>query len=271
MYKVYFIGDLHQDLRPVRDFYTYMNSHYDRTKILDETDTLVVLGDFGANFFFDKRDEDFKKNLGRYKVQYFIIRGNHEERPSILANQSPADWEKQTYFGNEVWVEKKFPYIKYAMDFPTIYSIDHCSTLVIPGAYSVDKYYRLQNNKGWFPHEQLSEEEMDFGRKITNVVDNYFLVLSHTCPIGLEPTDLFLSVIDQNMVDKTMERYLGEIEMKIKYQLWLWGHYHKTRVYPEHDGMNNIMMANDSVLDLTVFKKTKNPYDALVGIHRLKG
>ena len=35
--------------------------------------------------------------------------------------------------------------------------------------------------------------------------DSYDLVLSHTCPIIYEPTDLFLFVVDQSTVDKTTE------------------------------------------------------------------
>ena len=35
------------------------------------------------------------------------------------------------------------------------------------------------------------------------------------------------------MVDKSMERYLGKIEYNIDYKLWLWGHYHADRIYPE--------------------------------------
>ena len=34
-----------------------------------------------------------------------------------------------------------------------------------------------------------------------------------------EPTDLFLSVVDQSTVDKTMERFLGEVEFGLDYQL----------------------------------------------------
>jgi 3-oxoacid CoA-transferase subunit A len=73
------------------------------------------------------------------------------------------------------------------------------------------------------------------------------LVLSHTCPIIYEPTDLFLSCIDQSMVDKTMERYLGEIEYKLDYRAWCWGHYHQHREYPSPDGRRRLMLMHEVV------------------------
>ena len=38
---------------------------------------------------------------------------------------------------------------------------DFYKALVIPGAYSVDKYYRIKNNWSWFENEQLNEQERE--------------------------------------------------------------------------------------------------------------
>ena len=40
-----------------------------------------------------------------------------------------------------------------------------------------------------------------------------------------------------------MERYLGEIEYKINYKLWLWGHFHDYRVYPRYQNSQCIMLS----------------------------
>ena len=40
-----------------------------------------------------------------------------------------------------------------------IYDIDDKKVMVIGGAYSVDKWYRLKMNYKWFEDEQISEEE----------------------------------------------------------------------------------------------------------------
>ena len=149
-----------------------------------------------------------------------------------------------------MWVEKDFPYIKYAMDYPDWYVINEYKTLVFPGAFSVDKNYRLMMGYSWFKDEQLTIEEMEYGREMAKIINKCDLVLSHTCPCIYEPTDLFLSNIDQSTVDKTMERYLGEIEFALDYRAWLWGHYHAYRDYPRTDGRRRTMLYSQEVIDL---------------------
>ena len=244
--RVFLIGDLHGDFRPIRDFYKRNSPDLDKTNNI-----LICLGDFGANFFFNYRDEKFKEQLGKYPFTYFVVRGNHEERPSICMEKNPKNWHTEEYFGNTVYVENVYPYIKYALDTVAFYDINGYKTLSIPGAYSVDKYRRLTFNWSWFPQEQLSEEEMAAGKQVIaeagGVCD---LVLSHTCPLMYEPTDLFLSFVDQSMVEKDMEYYLQEIELDLDYKAWVWGHYHAFRDYPREDGRFRTMLFNQEVLDL---------------------
>lgn len=266
--KIYVMGDIHGSFKPIRDFHLRHNTN----KEYNEVDkTMILLGDAGLNFFFNHRDEEFKKKLGKYPFTYFVVRGNHEERPSICAENNPDKWHREPFWGWRVWVENDYPYIKYAEDFVALYFIPagieyvepedptqddievpiYYRTLVIPGAYSVDKYKRLQAGWSWFPQEQLNESEMLAGKALLEPFNwKCDLVLSHTCPIIYEPTDLFLSVVDQSMVDKSMERYLGEIEYKLDYKTWLWGHYHQFRDYPRPDGRYRTMLFNDAAIDL---------------------
>ena len=240
--RIWVIGDLHGSYLPVENFW---RRNKNNITFSQDIDILICLGDFGGNFFFNKRDKDFKKKLKNYNLTYFVIRGNHEQRPSICAKNDPESWHTEKFFENTVYVENDFPYIKYALDEPAIYNIDNYKTLIIPGAYSVDKYYRLANHWTWFENEQLSEEEILIGRRILQENDYKFdLILSHTCPIAYEPTDLFLSQVDQSLVDKTMERYLGEIEFTTEYKLWLWGHFHSYRVYPRYQEKQCIMLSD---------------------------
>ena len=245
--KVYLMSDIHGNFRPVRDFWLRAKLK-EKMTLNREDQVLIITGDFGANFFFNHRDEEFKEKLGKYPFTYFIVRGNHEERPSICAENASDDWQLETYFGNLVWVEKQYPYIKYALDGMATYNINGYKTLVIPGAYSVDKYRRLQLGWSWFEYEQLQRWEMEDGRYMIKLNDNkYDLVLSHTCPIIYEPTDLFLSVVDQSMVEKDMERFLGEVEYNLDYRAWCWGHYHQHREYPSPDGRRRLMIMHDAV------------------------
>jgi 3-oxoacid CoA-transferase subunit A len=241
--NIFVTGDLHGSFMPVREFYKRQSE-----LLKDKDNILICLGDFGGNFFFDYRDEKFKKKLGKYPFTYFVIRGNHEERPSICMQKNPDKWHTEIYFDETVYVENDYPYIKYALDAPAVYTINYYRTLVLPGAYSVDKYHRLRNGWTWFKNEQLNEMEKECGRQLVKDYRGMFnLVLSHTCPIIYEPTDLFLPFVDQSTVDVSMERYLGEIEYNINYRAWLWGHFHSFRDYPRSDGRFRTMLYNDFI------------------------
>lgn len=263
MNKILMCGDIHGDYKPIRE----LCFHTDLTK----EDTIIMLGDFGANYFFNKRDERFKKKLGQFKITYFVIRGNHEERPSVCMNKNPDAWHMEEFWGNQVYVENDYPYIKYALDQPAKYKIPApdggiIKTLVLPGAYSVDKYYRLANGWSWFPQEQCTEGEMAAGATLAQS-ESWDLVLSHTCPVIYEPTDLFLSVVDQSTVDKTTERWLGGIEYNLDYKLWCWGHYHANRIYPQVDGKDKLMLFNNCFFCVyKYFCDQCNIYDSLIKI-----
>ena len=248
---IYVIGDIHGGWQSIRDF-VQRAPYLFRQKDAGDENVLICLGDFCGNYFGNHRDDEFKKKLSNRPLTYFVIRGNHEERASNVAAKHPDEWHKEQYFDGPVWVENKFPNIKYALDIPMIYTIDGKKTLVVPGAYSVDKMYRLMNGYSWFPQEQLNNEEMNRGLELLDYHNwQVDIVLSHTCPICFEPTDLFLSFIDQSSVDKTMERYLGQIEYTLDYKLWMWGHYHAFRDYPRTDGKKRIMLsAGQEVVEL---------------------
>lgn len=51
-------------------------------------------------------------------------------------------------------------------------------------------------------------------------------MLSHTAPLKYEKGELFLDGVIQSDVDKSMEQWLDEIEDKLEYKHWWFGHYH---------------------------------------------
>lgn len=241
----YMMGDIHGNYKTVRDFWLRAKLS---EKMAEKDNILICLGDFGANYFMNERDKQFKDKLGKYPFTYFVIRGNHEERPSVMMSKNPSAWHYEGFQGGIVMVENEYPYIKYAMDYPSLYMIDGFKTLVLPGAYSVDKYHRLRMGWAWFEGEQMTVDEMLMGHHLVDAIGyKCDLVLSHTCPIIYEPTDLFLSVVDQSMVDKTTERFLGDIEYKLDYRAWCWGHYHQHREYPSPDGRRRLMLMHEAV------------------------
>lgn len=267
--RIFCIADIHGSYIPIENFW---NRHKEKINFSPQTDCIILLGDAGLNYYLNKNDKKFKYELGKYPFTYFCIRGNHEERPSIIASQKVKEWQTETFFENIIYVEKDYPYIKYALDNIQIYNISYLNTdniikkyktLIIPGAYSIDKYYRIKNGWNWFKFEQLSKEEQEEGRKLIQKNPEFDIVLSHTCPISYEPTDLFLPFIDQSTVDRSMEQFLEEIEYNIEYKLYLFGHFHNLRIYPKKDKKQIIMLFNKEVFNLTEYFNTFNPYFSL--------
>lgn len=199
---------------------------------LDKTPNtgIIILGDAGLNYTLDINDRNTKEALCRkYPYDFYCIRGNHEARPEDVPNMELVYDEDVKGL---VWMEEELPRIKYFTDWG-FYEIDGLRTLVIGGAYSVDKWYRLQRGAKWFANEQLTQAEMDacymstYGRQID-------LVLSHTCPLSFQPTDLFLQGLDQSTVDNSMERWMNDLAQSFNWGLWLFGHYHSDRIEWPH-------------------------------------
>ena len=186
---------------------------------------LIILGDVGFNYYKNKTDWKTKHMAEEFGYTIYCLRGNHEERPSIM--NYPLKWDADVL--GEVYVEEEFPSIRYFKDEGEVYLIAGFLCLTVPGAYSVDKFYRLQNNWEWFPHEQLCESERQaLQDKVCN--RHFDIVLSHTCPFDWMPTDLFLPIIDQSTVDNSMEKWLMNLRDKITWGYWFFGHFHSDRV-----------------------------------------
>lgn len=125
-----------------------------------------------------------------------------------------------------MYIEPNFPELMFAID-GEVYNFNDKKILVIGGAYSVDKFYRLARGMSWFADEQPSE---DTKKKVVGNLEkmNWKLdvVLSHTTPLKYEPVECFLPGIDQSTVDKTTEIWLDDIENRLDYKEWYCGHYH---------------------------------------------
>lgn len=210
---IYYTGDIHGDPREIIRFC--------ERQCLTERDTLVLLGDVGANYYLDKRDADMKKRLSSVSPIILCIHGNHEIRPSNIPSYHTREWS-----GGIVWVEDAFPRLLFAED-GEIFNLEGKRHLAIGGAYSVDKYYRLSRGWGWWPDEQPSQKIKD---KVIGTLDacgwQVDTVLSHTCPYRYEPREAFLPMVDQSTVDDSTEKWLEEIESKLSYQNWFCGHWH---------------------------------------------
>ena len=208
---VYFTGDIHGSPFKLQVFCRYME--------LTEKDTIVILGDVGANYYGGKRDKQFKEQIAKLAPTIFCIHGNHEQRPANIPSYIAKEWND-----GPVWYEEEYPNLLFARD-GNIYVIDGVIYLVIGGAFSVDKNYRLSRGYGWWADEQPSEEiKARVGRRVAN--SGLDVILSHTCPFKYEPREAFLPGIDQSEVDSSTEEWLDTIEESVDYKAWFCGHWH---------------------------------------------
>jgi len=214
---IYFTGDTHGDMIDLYDRLSNIS--------LTDDDILIILGDAGFNYHCNDKDkiikEDAKRNI---PARIFCIHGNHEARPQTISTYMQTE-----FYGGKVYFEPDYPNLLFAVDGERYYfpmGQKTISVLTIGGAYSIDKYYRIQHGWKWFADEQPDQAKKD--EIIASIVENneVNLVLTHTCPLEWQPTHLFLPQIDQSKVDKSTETFLSEVKSKLKYDYWLFGHFH---------------------------------------------
>lgn len=213
MQTILLTGDTHGDFDRIDEF----SSEY----ALTQDDVIIILGDAGINYWLNEVDERLKSEIENMDVTLFCIHGNHEERADEIET-----YEEEIWHGGIVFVEKEYPSILFAKD-GEVYNFNGKKAIVIGGAYSVDKFYRLSNRMPWFDTEQPDEF---IKKQVENKLDSLGwkidYVFSHTTPLKYEPREVFLPNIEQETIDKSTEEWLDQIEDKLEYEHWYCGHYH---------------------------------------------
>lgn len=141
---IYITGDKHADFYEVCCF-----CKKEKTNI---SDLMIILGDAGINYFNDPRDYKLKKELSDCNITFFCVHGNHEERPEKIKTYKTKD-----FHDGIVYYEEEYPNILFAKD-GEIYNLNNKSVLVIGGAYSVDKEYRIKYGYCWYETEQPDDD-----------------------------------------------------------------------------------------------------------------
>lgn len=219
---VFITGDTHGDFRRIARLCKLLNTSI--------KDTVIILGDSGLNYFTDVRSNRFKIKASSLPITFFCVHGNHEERASNIKSYKPKQ-----YWKAKVLVEDEFPNLKFTLD-GEVYSIPTREgikqSIVIGGAYSVDKFIRLDSGNSWFPSEQPSEKIKSKVEKVLSERNQQIdLILSHTCPYRYIPYEWFLGGIDQSSVDNSTEIWLDNVlDRLVQYEKWYCGHYHGDKV-----------------------------------------
>lgn len=228
--SIYVTGDIHGSADNIRNTVSQIKNP-------SAEDIIIIAGD--ASFEYEQYVMgSAKREARKFPGTWIVLRGNHDSRYWNHINDK--NWEVIQYQNCDYLRQKKYPNIWYLPDEGCIYRLNDYNILFIPGAYSVDKWYRLRNNYPWNPAEQLTKTEMDNLKLLTQEwIDLGFgidFVIGHTFPLKMQHCyqDLFMTGLDQTTVDKTMERWLDEMadlyEFTDNFKQYFGGHFHDDRI-----------------------------------------
>lgn len=213
---IYVTGDLHGHIRRIKRFSLACKTSVD--------DVLIILGDAGLNYSLTSLDAQLKAELHKLNLTILAVHGNHEARPESLASYVCKEFK-----GGAVYLEENYPRLLFAKD-GSVFNLDGYKTLVIGGAYSVNKERIIAEGGNWFADEQPSAEIKAYVE--SQIAAHNFkldVVLSHTCPFSVRPQEFFLPQIKQEEVDCSTEVWLQTIADKLEFKRWYYGHYHNEK------------------------------------------
>mgnify|MGYP000856163530 CR=1 FL=1 len=215
---IYVTGDRHRNFKDLVSFCEDNNT--------TKADILVILGDAGINFLGGEFDVYVKEQLEKLPISLLCVHGNHENRPTNIPS-----YKEVPFLGGIAYREDQYPSLLFAKDGEVyIFEENGKKAIIIGGAYSVDKPYRLKRNLAWWYDEQPSAEIKTYVEdKLRELDYKVDYVFTHTCPIKYTPTEVMLRGINQSTVDKSTEEWLDKLESQLTYDLWYCGHWHTNK------------------------------------------
>lgn len=211
---IWITGDKHGDFTSVEAFCKKWQTRRE--------DVIIILGDAGINYFGDERETTLKAQLAALPITLFCVHGNHEARPETCKG-----YTLEARFGGQVYVDPLCPNVLFPVD-GAIYTIGSHRTLVIGGAYSVDKFIRLRRRWKWFEDEQPSDA---IKARTLAALDaagwDVDCVLSHTCPQSQIPVEKVPPLSEAwGPIDSSTEIWLETLRNKLTFNRWYAGHFH---------------------------------------------
>lgn len=222
---IYITGDIHGEPET-----RLSNRNLQRQGIqpLQADDIVMIAGDFGLPWVPGSKSEKYRLEwLETRPYTIAFVDGNHENF-DILNSLSEEIWN-----GGRVHriCQNVFHLIR-----GEIYQIQGSKFFVFGGAKSIDRAYRVKG-ESWWPQEIYSEVEYE--NAIHNLTQNNYAVeyvITHTAPLWMV-YDAFGEFIDEYLsgkLDCATQKMLTEIEKKMIYAKWFFGHFHFDRNMPAY-------------------------------------
>ena len=233
---IYITGDTHGE------YSRFSNKRMRRQGMdLGENDYVIVCGDFGLCWANDKTFTYNCKNFAEKKYTILWIQGNHENYDMI------EDYPIEEWHGGKVRhiIRDKVILLErgqvFEMEGKTFFTFGGASSHDVQGGILDREDIDFEDNRrkvirhnlpfrirheSWWEQELPGEEEMNEGR--TNLAKHGYkvdYVLTHCCATKLQ--QLIGKGSGQLYEADVLTDYLQELDEKLEYKHWYFGHYHR--------------------------------------------
>lgn len=235
MNKLYLIGDIHGNFNYLKYMLKDIKNAY-----------LVQVGDFGIGFTGYINDKEILEGLNNFLRErgcvMYAIRGNHDN-PS--------------FFDGSI----NFDCLKLLPDYSVISLKGWGNILLIGGAISIDRVYRIEEARGGTNVYWWREEKVVFDPVKLDSIRNIDIVVTHTAPDycwpdnkkGFPPIVSGFFKYDPNLlVELTEERNLMSqifdlINKNNQISRHYYGHFHSSKRYEINGIEHNLLGINEMV------------------------
>lgn len=235
----YITGDIHGQTSEVsaRAYTAHMSAHT----------SLIIAGDCGIAYgsphlardgqwrHETRRLDHLESIAAQLDITVIIMRGNHDVRYGRdIRDGLFGDWASLADENGSYLALHRAPHVLFMSDRGGAYRIGNHDVLAIPGAWSIDKAYRLYNGLPYEREEQLDKDEMSRLLEMARHIP-FDTVVSHTCPFSWQSLMRDLLMQGKFSVDNTMEEWLDTVLKTVMETSadndvkWYFGHYHDDR------------------------------------------
>lgn len=205
---IFITGDTHIPI----DIEKLNEENFPESKKLSKEDYVIICGDFGG--VWDKSDIELQwlEGLNNRNFTTLFIDGNHENH-HMLAN----DYDVIEFNGGKA---HKIHSSIYHLMRGQVFTLEGKIFFTMGGASSHDKALRVVNISWWKEELPNGKEYLEANKNLEKYDYKVDYVLSHCA-----------STTIQNKINVTykvnkLTRFFDELENKLKFKQWFFGHYH---------------------------------------------
>lgn len=210
--NIVLVGDIHGE---------YGTFRYDINRLHQDA-YIIQVGDFGVGFYKEEyyKEELFHVNkvLNDKNCHLYVVRGNHDLPSAFQITNNPFDYSNITFLADYSELE-----------------LLGKSILLVGGAVSVDRRFRVEGRTWWSDEEFNLKLEHEFPYKDRQ----YDLVVTHTRPGVCGAFKGFDKIEYWCNQDYDLKNDLIEESQKLDYfyertkpKNWIYGHFHSSNLIP---------------------------------------